>query len=147
MKNIHNNAIRNGLNIKYIIKNKIIILGSKIKFNIFFFSILSFIFALSIEKRLKLRKLDFSSNIIITITDSGNHQILSEDFQYSPDSILINGNEIASNTKSYYFSEKNNIIKLIWNSQITNCSSMFSDCENITSNVLSLLSIKIIKYN
>ena len=88
-------------------------------------------------KMIKLRQLSCESKIKITIPNSGEQQILSGDFISTPDKIKINGLEVNSQIKSYNFNSSDNIIELIWNEPITNCSYMFSNCKMISTIDLS----------
>ena len=67
------------------------------------------------------------------IKDSGNNILLSKNFQTLPDKIIINSEVVESKIISYEFSTSNNIIQLIWENQLIDCSYMFSECSNITS--------------
>ena len=104
-------------------------------FHIFIFILLYLFLPLSLSY--KTRKLYFSSIVNIFIKKTGNIKILSENFQTSPDKIVINTEVVDPNITSYEFITTNNSIILMWDIQLTNCSYMFSECSNIASIVLS----------
>ena len=52
--------------------------------------------------------------------------------QYYPDEIKINGNKQDIINHTYYFNLTENIVELIWNHSITNCTHMFRRCYDIT---------------
>ena len=119
---------------KYITKesiNKFFIIKKKkyannIKYFQFNFSILNILVILL------LFSLSKNSKIIINIPEKGNQNILSENFESSPDKIIINNNIVDSNITSYNFPNENNIVELIWNNPINNCSFMFENCKGIS---------------
>ena len=158
MKNLYNKIFSLKLKIKYYLKDKNnnkkrynelnelqifkinvnsnidqLNLNNKIFSFILFLVIIIINFSYSNEKNNKIRKLDSSSYILVYINQTGTSQFLSQDFQTSPDKILINNAQVSSSIKSYNFESLNNTIKLTWNSLITNCSQMFYYCSNITS--------------
>ena len=61
--------------------------------------------------------------------ESNSTRILKDDFTPLPSRILINGNETQEINTSYNFSESTNIVKLIWDIELYDCSSMFESCE------------------
>ena len=83
--------------------------------------------SLSAEKSFKLRKLQISSRITMTIRGNGTKNILGEKFNILPSEVNINDNNISYINKSYSFEEEKNIVTLTFNTIITNCSNMFSD--------------------
>ena len=99
-------------------------------YHIFVFILLDFFLPLSFSY--KTRKLYSSSIVNIFIRNSGKSKILSQNFQTSPDEIIINSMVVDSKTISYKFTTSDNKIQLIWNNQLTNCSYMFSGCKTIT---------------
>ena len=99
-------------------------------FHIFAFILLDFFLPLSLSY--KTRKLYSTSIVNMFIRNSGKNKILSQNFQTSPDKIIINSMVVDSKTISYKFTTSNNTIQLIWDNQITNCSYMFSGCKTIT---------------
>ena len=56
-----------------------------------------------------------------------------------PDEVYINGNKQYVIQSSYYFSQFNNSIELIWNNELINCYRMFYGCSNIYEMDLSNL--------
>ena len=72
------------------------------------------------------------SNITLTIKGTGFKNIFSQTFKFYPNEIYINGVFQTNINYTYYFTEENNNVELIWNNNnITNCHSMFSDCKDI----------------
>ena len=93
-----------------------------------------------------LRKLNLDSEITIVIKGNGTQKILSDNFgtfygfsfYEFPYQIVVNG--ISQNyTGRYVYNLTNNInyITLKWNTQVTNCNSMFCQLTNIISVDLS----------
>ena len=81
-----------------------------------------------------------SDNSIITlkIQNTGNNSFIYQDFKEYLSEVYIN-DENLENIETYYnFTEENNTIKLIFNSQINNCNKMFMDCSNISEIDFSL---------
>ena len=101
--------------------------------NIIFLIITTFIIFIPVILTGKkgLEKLNLISEIIITINGEGNQQILSKDFNQSPDEILINGELQNIIQFQYYLNNTENIIILRWNSPLTNCKNMFYQLSNI----------------
>ena len=100
-------------------------------FLIFFSSFLSH----SVERRI----MNSLSEISLKIRGRGDQYVLNENFRPNPDQIIINdiiqestGTNIASNLGSGI-----NNIKIIWNTDLTSCSSMFNGLENIVEIDLS----------
>ena len=94
------------------------------------------------------------SKIFLTINGTGNQRILSKninedekvyDFNYIPDSILVNN--ISQNIEDKYVynltKQVNNII-ITWNNQISNCSCMFYGLTNITKIDLSYFNTSLV---
>ena len=81
----------------------------------------------------------YLSKITLKIKGIGIKQVFSTDFQrrYYPSKVIINGNETKPVTHSYNLTRENNIVELIWNSNINNCSWMFGYCPDITEIDLS----------
>ena len=78
------------------------------------------------------------SKITIKINSSGNQRIISSQYNFLPDSVLLNGTEIQlQNSREYNFQYSFNNIELIWNNTLTDCSKMFSGCLNIVEIDLS----------
>ena len=84
-------------------------------------------------KKIKNRRLHFSNEITIKTLGNEKKNILNSEFASKPDQIYLNGvlstinseNEIAS------LPEGENNIRMVWNSQIENCASMFDGLDNI----------------
>ena len=124
IKNRKNNANnRNIINylIRFIIINLICIIKSNI-FDLFYFQY---------------------SKIILKIKGTGENMLFGKrGYKYFQSidnlkSVYING--ILKNEKvfKYDFSQENNIVELIWDDNIVNCSCMFAFCSNITEIDLS----------
>jgi len=100
------------------------------------------------EFRYKLIKIQFYSEIKLTIKGTGNQKILnkrtivysqSENYEGPlPDKLFINGNsEIINNEMIYNLTEEYNNITLIWNSPLSSTENMFYTLSNITKIVIS----------
>ena len=74
--------------------------------------------------------------IILKVNQIGKIRLLGNNIQ-QPSQIIINGIDVGSNTYSYNFTRTNNTIKIYWNEPLTNCSTMFYKCFNITEIDLS----------
>ena len=118
--NVNNRNIINYL-IRFIIINLICIIKSNI-FDLFYFQY---------------------SKIILKIKGTGENMLFGKrGYKYFQSidnlkSVYING--ILKNEKvfKYDFSQENNIVELIWDDNIVNCSCMFAFCSNITEIDLS----------
>ena len=118
--NVNNRNIINYL-IRFIIINLICIIKSNI-FDLFYFQY---------------------SKIILKIKGTGENMLFGKrGYKYFQSidnlkSVYING--ILKNEKDfkYDFSQENNIVELIWDDNIVNCSCMFAFCSNITEIDLS----------
>ena len=95
--------------------------------------VIIFLIILSNEKFLK--KLNFDSQITITIKGTGIQQILSYYYNgNNPDKILINGiNQSTIDKYVYDLNNEINNITMIWNYQLTTCYFMFYQLDNIIS--------------
>ena len=112
-----------------IIKNNNIINKSYIF--LYFLIIIFLPYSLSMDNFKKLRKINYISTISLTISQQGNIQILSDDFNNLPDRIFLDNEEMTNIEKIYDFSDSTIIVKLIWYNEFTNMSSLFSKCYNI----------------
>ena len=94
------------------------------------------------------KSLSYDSEIIITIIGDGDQYILTNssysngkttyDFKTLPSEIIVNGViQNYTDRKVYNLTNQENIIIMKWTEQITDCSVMFLDLENITSIDLS----------
>ena len=131
---------------KYDIKNyrkvnkfNLDVLSMKNKLLIIILILMTIIFLLFFHKKNKdiIRKLNYNSKIIMTIYGKGTKNIFYKDFEFFPYQILINNEEVKIIEASYYFEEQENKIELIWNHQLTNSSTMFSLCKEISKIDLS----------
>ena len=108
-----------------IIKN---IVQSLLKLLTIFLLIIYYSLVLNKIKRNILRKLNSEyQEVIFTIYGSGEKQIIAKELQTPPDKIIVNGEEILPNTKSYNLKKEENIIKIGWNKKITTCYAMFKE--------------------
>ena len=101
-------------------------------FIIIYISMFSLIYS---SKKGDLRQLSSYNFILLTIQGNGNQSIINEDFFALPSSIQINDNEVITgniNAKQELTSETNTI-KLIWDSPLGSCNSMFKNVKNITT--------------
>ena len=80
-----------------------------------------------------------SQNITLKIQVSGNSYIFSPNFESKnyPNTIKINGVQSDTINNIYNFNGINNIIDLIWNYSIDDCSNMFNGCSNINEIIFS----------
>ena len=71
------------------------------------------------------------TNIITVYMDSSstNMNFIGNGFSPMPTQILINGQELTPISTSHTFSDPDNTIKLIWNTDVTICNSMFISCQ------------------
>ena len=81
------------------------------------------------------RKLS-NNYITLKVKKIGKIKILDNRFQ-KPSQIIINGIFVDSSTYSYNFTQTDNTITLYWDEPLTNCSTMFYKCFNITEIDLS----------
>ena len=122
-KNYEKNYIRNGSKIiKQIIKQKKIFV---INIFVYFFIILYYFIIKTHEYMLNSRKLISNSEILMTFTEIGTASILHNGFYYLPDHISQR-EENEDNQKIY-------IVSLSWNNSLINCSEMFKDVIKVKS--------------
>ena len=116
---------------KFISRNKTII-------SLFqFFILISILFLANSQSQCNIannnRKLAFSNEITIKIMGDQKKNILYNAFTPQPQQIYANGVITSINGENEIQSLQNgeNVIKMIWNSQIENCETMFMDLDNI----------------
>ena len=90
----------------------------------------------------KISLIEYKSfNITLKIKGIGNKNIFSSNSNfktvYYPNEVYINGYKTNAVTYSYYLSETDNAIGLIWYDLISNCEYMFFECTDITEIDLS----------
>ena len=103
----------------------------KNSFNKFFGKFIKLIFLLEISS-LQLAKLNkINSEIVLLINTGGKQYILSNEYNDLPDYIFVNETQV-SKSKSVILSNGKNIIKMIWNHTVINCSYMFYKLNNIS---------------
>ena len=103
-----------------------------IKFQLSFFIII--IISLNISNSKRIEHYNFAtslySKITIFISGEGEQSIISSLIPQYPDSIIINKVSVnltySENGYKYNFEKKPNIIDLIWDYNLSNCSKMFS---------------------
>jgi len=126
------NNMKNKLNrqIKLSIKNKVnyqLLLFSLIK--IILFLQCSYLFQNKIIRKLNLNS---DSEIEIIINRKGNQRILSNNFNYKPSELFINGEEqIIKDIFIYNLTSNSNKIIMKWNYTLTTCRRMFYELSNI----------------
>ena len=76
------------------------------------------------------RKLNYVSEIVITISGSGEQSILSDGYSYLPSEVYINEEKQNQILKKYDLSLTENTVRMVWNSLLTNCSNMFYGVTN-----------------
>ena len=103
-------------NINYVNKN---IIGGIYQKN-------KFIHILNLLFFLLLPTLSYENTYNITLYMEGTSgNFLYSGFEPLPDKIFINGDPVSEISASFTSSVSPNVIKLVWNSAVTNCSSMF----------------------
>ena len=160
-KKINNNIIlkiinnKNRTNIKkckYLNKSNFLNIYLLYIYNIINFLIVNFFllfFPSCLTNNLDIIRLNSLSEISLTINGIGNQSILSNDFTTIPNQIFVNG-ILQNTTGKIVYNLQNNInnITIIWNDQLTSCSSMFYNLTNILKADLSKFdSSKVIKMN
>ena len=107
------------------------------KFNKLLISIFILIsFSTCLSRKINLRALICSYEIIIKINGSGEQSILSQNSE-EPDELYLNGNPVNPNKIINILNNDINTIKIIWNSPISTCNSMFFYLINIVEIDLS----------
>ena len=76
--------------------------------------------------------LSYFSNITIRISGPGTHVIFNTEFYNRPNYIYINDIKQDYVINNYNFIKNENIIKLVWNNEFSNCNNLFKDVSNIT---------------
>ena len=106
-------------------KNNFILNSSKysIFFTIIFF--LSFISVYNINIKI------FFSEIKLVIRGNNTQYILSKEFDFEPDQVLVNGILKSSCNKTCYLDKDLNNITIIFNNNLESCSNMFKNLNNI----------------
>ena len=118
-KNKINNILIRYYTVFFIIKLLIINIFCQIKCNILF-------------------NLYSSSNITLKIKGIGENTIFGNHPKYRfkkanfPQQIRVNGKTKETKEYKYYFDKLDNIVELIWDNNIIDCSYMFYGCSNIT---------------
>ena len=89
------------------------------------------------------KKLNFNSEITITIQGSGTQQIISDNsgycscktvyFGYIPDKIYVNGVSHSIGNFIYDLVKETNETKMVWYDPLIDCNGMFYGLSNITS--------------
>ena len=142
-KNKNDNIIINQRN-----KRKIFLIRN-IKIN--FIKIIKYIILLNLFNNIilnnKISLIKYKSyNITLKIKGIGTKKIFSQNTEYYPDEVYINGYKTNAVTYSYYLSETDNAIGLIWYDLISNCEYMFFECTDITEIDLSNFNTSNVKY-
>ena len=112
-----------------------------------FFILFSFQISLENENLFILRKLNYYSEVILTIKGSGNKQIInnktnslydiiSEEvieykFDTKPSELFVNGNKVKEDFYVYDLEGEENIITIRFNEKLSNCNVMFYDFSDI----------------
>ena len=71
------------------------------------------------------------SEIILTIDGTGTQSILDSSFNYLPSQVFVNDEQVAAGNTVNILGNNINIIKMIWNYTLTDCSNMFNYLSNI----------------
>jgi len=78
------------------------------------------------------------NQITLKVKGTGSASIFYSSFSNYPSKVMLNNNEISVKSSiTLSSSSYENIVILIWNSQISNCDNMFSNCFKITEIDLS----------
>ena len=77
------------------------------------------------------RKLQGQNIIIITILGAGPQNILNPNFNTLPNQVLVNGEIIQTENTTINLIENINIISLLWESIINDCTEMFANLSNL----------------
>ena len=86
---------------------------------------------------------DCKSNITLVIKGKGNQSLLYSGFSYTPSDVIIDGiSKKGECNKTCELDKNETEIKLVFDSQINNCSKMFYDLVNITEIDLSDLMLQ-----
>ena len=104
-----------------------------IKRNIIYIVILFFIlFIHNTSEKLMNRILqDKVSEVSIIINGTGEQLIMSNNFTYTPDKVYCNENEVNITENKINIDVNQSIIKMVWNTELNNCSKMFQNLNNI----------------
>ena len=104
-----------------------------IKINIKLFQITIIVLSMlsTLESQKIFLKLNSINEITITLQGDGEKYVVSEQAYTKPDEIYVNGELVATSVKKVNLIEKENIIKLKWNSPIDNCINLFFNLKNI----------------
>ena len=105
-------------------------------FNNFYYNFIKIIFLLEISSLQLLKLNNINSEIVIIINNGGNQSILSDKYNDLPDYIFMNETQVPT-SKTVNLINGKNIIKMIWNHTVTNCSYMFYQLDNIAEVDLS----------
>ena len=102
------------------------------------YSILLYLIILILISQCYPRKIQSGYSIILLkIDEVGFSRILSENYNYLPNELIINDVNLTNFNKIFYFNCSRNIIKLIWYDEPSTTSFMFNGCINITEIDLS----------
>ena len=102
------------------------------------YSILLYLIILILFSQCYPRKIQSGYSIILLkIDEVGFSRILSENYNYLPNELIINDVNLTDFNKIFYFNCSRNIIKLIWYDEPSTTSFMFNGCINITEIDLS----------
>ena len=126
-------------------------IGNNIIINLIIITITSIFFQIK-SNIFDLFYFQYSSKITLKIKGIGYNKILGnyfENINYLSE-VHINEQKQDNITNIYYFNQSDNFVELIWNDKITDCTSMFQECSNIseinlsnfnTSQVTSMMSM------
>ena len=93
-------------------------------------------------KEIKLRKINYISEITLIINGSGDQRILGKEFKYNLSEIYVNGiNQTKFDFKVYGLNKAINHITLRWDYEFKDCSYMFNNIPNIIEIDLSKLNL------
>ena len=118
--------------------------------NIIYYLIIFFLPRLSLTNRTtsKLRTLNSYQEITLKIKE-GEQKILNDKFNYFPNEIILNENDITQIYKDsgnvIIIEGKNNTINLRWNSKLYTCVKMFEELDNIISIDLSKFDFSLVE--
>ena len=124
-----NDLNKNKINDKYNNINKIENNKIKNKFkNKLYFYLIIYIYSIELVES---SEGIFDSEIILKIIGTGTQQILNGNYIYLPNQVFVNDEEVSVGKTITNLINETNVIKMVWNYTVTNCSNMFYDLSNI----------------
>ena len=86
------------------------------------------------------------SSVILKFSGGGKHNVFYKNKNFTwPNRVLINGTEQSHVNYTYNLYE-GDVVKLIWNKNITGCAHMFRDCQSITEIIFTNFNTSLCNY-